>query len=124
MLLHTSIPSTDRQDSFKLSMRVVLYSQGQHRGRIQRKTWLMGVFMGPYAGVDYNLSLCRLQHIYHGQFYARVDLYRMPESTVSPGQRLRIWPLLGRGTLHLQASTAQKSTPTYARTMYSKDSEH
>ncbi len=32
-------------------------------GRIQIKTW----FMGPYAGVDYNLTLCplqsRLQHI-------------------------------------------------------------
>ncbi len=32
--------------------------------------------MGPYAGVDYNLTLCplqsRLQHIYHGQPYARV----------------------------------------------------
>ncbi len=26
--------------------------------------------MGPYAGVDYNLTLCRLQHIYHGQPYA------------------------------------------------------
>jgi hypothetical protein len=37
--------------------------------------------MGPYAGVDYNLTLCplqsRIQHIYHGigQPYARVDLY-------------------------------------------------
>jgi hypothetical protein len=34
--------------------------------------------MGPYARVDYNLPLCplqsRLQHIYHGQPYARVDL--------------------------------------------------
>ncbi len=34
--------------------------------------------MGPYAGVGYNLTLCplqsRLQHIYHGQPYARVDL--------------------------------------------------
>jgi hypothetical protein len=29
--------------------------------------------MGPYAEVDYNLDLCRLQHIYHGQPYARVD---------------------------------------------------
>ncbi len=34
--------------------------------------------MGPYAGVDYyNLTFCplqsRLQHIYHGQPYARVD---------------------------------------------------
>jgi hypothetical protein len=33
--------------------------------------------MGPYAGVDYNLTLrrlySRLQHIYHGQPYDRVD---------------------------------------------------
>ena len=34
--------------------------------------------MGPYAGVDYNLTLCRLQHIYHGQPYARVDF--IPQS--------------------------------------------
>ncbi len=34
--------------------------------------------LGPYAGADYNLSLCPLdsllQLIYHGQPYARVDL--------------------------------------------------
>ncbi len=30
--------------------------------------------MGPCAGADHNLTLCRLQHIYHGQSYARVDL--------------------------------------------------
>ncbi len=51
------------------------------RGRIQRKTWRMG----PYAGVDYNIALCplqsRLQHIYHGQPYAGVDLNPVPEST-------------------------------------------
>jgi hypothetical protein len=35
--------------------------------------------MGPYVGVDYNLTLCPLQHIYHGQPYARVDLNPMPE---------------------------------------------
>ncbi len=33
--------------------------------------------MGPYAWVDFNLTLCllqsRLQHIYHGQPHARVD---------------------------------------------------
>ncbi len=44
------------------------------RGWIQRKTWCMG----PSTGVDYNLTLCRLQsrlqHINHGQHYARVDL--------------------------------------------------
>jgi hypothetical protein len=35
----------------------------------------------------------RLQHIYYGQPYARVDLNPMPESTLSPSQGLRIWPL-------------------------------
>ncbi len=43
--------------------------------------------MGPYAGADYNLTLCpfqsQLQHIYHGQSYAestygRVDF--IPQS--------------------------------------------
>jgi hypothetical protein len=33
------------------------------RDCIQRETWCMG----PYAGVDYNLTLCPLQHMYHGQ---------------------------------------------------------
>jgi hypothetical protein len=63
------------------------------RGRIQRKTWCMG----SYARVDYNLTLCplqsRLQHIYHGQPYATVDLNPMPESTLFPSQGLWIWPL-------------------------------
>jgi hypothetical protein len=44
--------------------------------------------MGPYTGVDYNLTLCplqsRLQHIYHGQPYAKVDLNPMLGSTLSP----------------------------------------
>jgi hypothetical protein len=44
--------------------------------------------MGSYAGVDYNLTLCslqsRLQHIYHGHPYARVDLNPRPELTLSP----------------------------------------
>ena len=53
--------------------------------------------MGPCAGVDYNLTLCplqsRLQHIYHGQPYARVNLNPpILESTVSPSQGLWIWP--------------------------------
>jgi hypothetical protein len=43
--------------------------------------------MGPYAGVDFNLTLCplegRLQHIYCGQPYASVDLNPMPESTLT-----------------------------------------
>ncbi len=59
----------------------------------QEKTWCMG----PYAGVDYNLTLCplqsRLQHIYNGQPYASVDLNSVPESTLSPSQGLWIWPL-------------------------------
>ncbi len=49
----------------------------------------------PMPGVDYKLTLCplqsRLQHIYHGQPYARVD--PMPELTLSPSQGLWIWPL-------------------------------
>jgi hypothetical protein len=48
--------------------------------------------MGPYAVADYNLILCRLQYIYHGQPYARVDHNPMPESTLSPSQGLWIWP--------------------------------
>ena len=53
-----------------------------------KKTWCMG----PYAGVDYNLTLCplqsRLQNIYPGQPYAIVDLNPMPESTLSSSQVL------------------------------------
>ncbi len=44
-----------------------------YRGRI----WCVR----PY--VDSNLTLSRLQHIYHGQPYARVYLNPMPESTLS-----------------------------------------
>ncbi len=53
--------------------------------------------MGPYAGVDYSLTLCplqsRLQHIYHEHPYVTVDLNPIPESTLSPCQELWIWPL-------------------------------
>ncbi len=35
--------------------------------------------MGPYAGIDYNLTLCLLQHIYHEQPYARVNFIRPAE---------------------------------------------
>jgi hypothetical protein len=45
--------------------------------------------MGPNAGVDINLTLCplqsRLQHIYHGNPYARVDF-------IPPRQGFWIWP--------------------------------
>jgi hypothetical protein len=58
------------------------------RGCIQRKTW----WMEPYAGVDYNLTFFRLHHMYHGRPYARVYLYPMPESSLSPSRGLRIWP--------------------------------
>ncbi len=38
--------------------------------------------MGPYSGVDYNLTLCQ-----------SIDLLNsMPESILSPSQGLRIWP--------------------------------
>ncbi len=49
------------------------YSQAESK----EKPW-------PYAGVDYNLTLCppqsRLQHIYPGQPFARVDFIPQSES--------------------------------------------
>jgi hypothetical protein len=38
----------------------------------------------PMLELTYNLTLCPLQHIYHGQPYARVDLNLMSEQTLSP----------------------------------------
>jgi hypothetical protein len=48
--------------------------------------------MGTCAGVDYNLILCPLRHIYHWHWatYARVDLNPMLELTLSPSQGLKI----------------------------------
>jgi hypothetical protein len=60
---------------------------GKLRGGIQRNTWCLG----PYAVVDYNLTFSRLQHIYHGQPYARVGLNPMPESTFYPQVRDSIY---------------------------------
>jgi hypothetical protein len=36
--------------------------------------------MGPNAGVDYNLTLCPLQHIYHRQPFAGVDFIPQSEA--------------------------------------------
>jgi hypothetical protein len=52
----------------------------------------------PY-GIDCNLTLGRLQDMYHGQPYARVDLNPMPESTLCPSQGLRIFPQMCRRLL-------------------------
>jgi hypothetical protein len=41
--------------------------------------------MRPYAGVDYNFTLC---HMYHKHPYARIDFNSLPESTVSPSNGL------------------------------------
>ncbi len=78
-----------------------------YRGRIQRKTWCIR----SYAGVGYNITLCplqsRLRHIYHGRIgqpYARVDLNPMAESTLSPSQGLRIWPLYNSPLVSLRKS--------------------
>ncbi len=50
------------------------------RGRIERKTWCIGPYpiASPYV---HSRVVSRLQHIYHGQPYARIDLYPMQEST-------------------------------------------
>jgi hypothetical protein len=75
----------------------------------KEKTWCMG----PYAGVDYNLTFCRLQHIYHGQAYAKTDLYLMLVSTSSPSQGLWIWPQCDTNALHLlYCNHATIFTPT------------
>jgi hypothetical protein len=59
-------------------------SANENRGRIQRKAWRMG----PYVGADNNLPLYRIQsrlkHTYNGLPSARVDLNPMSESTLSP----------------------------------------
>ncbi len=47
-------------------------------GRIQRKTWCMGLW-GPMPELTITSLQSRLQHIYHGQPYAMVDLNPMPE---------------------------------------------
>jgi hypothetical protein len=72
--------------------RSFVYTEAESK----EKTWCMG----PYAGAEYNLTLCPLQsllqHIYHGQPYDRVDLDPMPELTLSPSQGLWIWPHLAQ----------------------------
>ncbi len=79
------------------------YAEQTCRDCIQRKTWCIG----PYVGVDYNVAVCRLQsrlqHIYHGQPYVRVDLNPVPELTLSPSKGLRIWSVIGyTGPLKIQ----------------------
>ncbi len=68
-------------------------------GQIQRKTWCLG----PYAGVDYNLTLCplqsRLQHIYHGIGQL------MPESTLTLCQSRLYPPSQGHCILPLAIET-------------------
>ncbi len=40
--------------------------------------------MGPFAVVQYNLTLCQLQNMYHGRPYAWVDLNPMPHCKKNP----------------------------------------
>ncbi len=72
----------------------------------KEKTW----YMGPYAGVDYNLTFGQLQHIYHGQAYAKTDLYPMLVSTSSPSQGLWIWPQCDTNALHLLYYVTKQSS--------------
>jgi hypothetical protein len=79
--------------------------------------------MGPYTEVEYNLTLCRpqsrLQNMFHGQPYARVDITTMPELTLSPSQGLRIRPLgnFRRSLLILKVSKEPGTPrhPTHSR---------
>jgi hypothetical protein len=75
---------------------------------------LYWIVTGPsFAVYDYNLTLCRLQHMYHGQPYARVDLSPTPESTLSPSQGLRIWPLGNRVMVNWGGVAPPAFTPPY-----------
>jgi hypothetical protein len=103
-------------DAMSFGNHEVLYSvhlenSTLYRCRVQRKTWRMG----PNARVDYNLTLCplqsRLQQIYHGQPYARVDLHPMPESTLSPSQRL---VLSSHGILQFSWMFPNKVVPKFS----------
>ncbi len=80
---------------------------------------------GTHAGVDYNLTLCtpqgRLQHVYHGQPYARFDLNPMPESTLSL-RHSRLYPPvkdLGFGLCKCTEIT-RKSTISWGRNSCTK----
>jgi hypothetical protein len=70
---------------------------------------------GPYAGDDYNLTLCPLQYMFHGQLYARVDLNPMPKSTLSVSQGLRIWPQ----QFHITVTTLHRQMQQPAETQTS-----
>jgi hypothetical protein len=65
------------------------------RGRIQGKTWCMG----PYVGVDCNLTLCPLRVDYDTCTMGNP----MPELTLSSCQELRIWPLSKQCPLYTYA---------------------
>ncbi len=60
------------------------------RIRIHTKmSWIRNSGLGPYyAGVDYNLTLCPLQHMYHGHWATLCQSRLYPRS-----QGLRIWSL-------------------------------
>jgi hypothetical protein len=107
--------------------------RGLCRDCIQREIWCI---MGPYAGVDHNLTLCRLQsrlqpYSLQPHSYARVDLNPradlkpMPESTFSLSQGLRIWPHININspTPLASASRLMKETPRRGKTVTSSFKE-
>ncbi len=61
------------------------------------------------------LTICslqnRLQHIYHRQPYARVDLNPMPELTLSPSKGLRIWP---QSTVYTKGDAGREQCKGYS----------
>jgi hypothetical protein len=66
---------------------------GQWFGRIQRKTWGVWDPMPELTRTSPVPSNIRLQHIWHGKPYARVDLSTIPASSLSPSQGLWIYIL-------------------------------
>jgi hypothetical protein len=104
-----SVSNRSLIDSLHLPYIFITHLCPATRHSIQREIWCTG----PYAGVDYNLTLCLLQHMYHAQPYNRVDLDPMPESTLSPSQGLRIWPQFLSLAFEIQCAKLLPKVPEY-----------
>ena len=75
-------------------MTVTLFRDYMHYNEVEsKKTWCNGTLCRS------DLTLSRLQHNYHWQPYARVDLNPMTESTLSSSLGHKIWPLLSKADL-------------------------
>jgi hypothetical protein len=92
-MLFSAPPSPPQQDWRYIATCFQINRPSPRLSGIQRPNPKKNMVNGTlYAGVDYNLNLYRLQrrlqHMYHGQSYARVGFKHTPESTLFPSQGL------------------------------------